>query len=798
MPKQEFKARDKTVEKMGRDGLMRENLRSGEVVKAGRREAESLDRTVQGTEPVNLQKLRVHRADQDQKEEKCRRKHAQCSGFRIDTGASFCGQEKKLDQGAPSYISESEEKGESVPDAGRQDRGFLPGLECAEDTYRPASQALSCGSDSGGGPVREKRFFEHSLRLESLRPFEIRDSGEISGRSDQKQRNPQAQEEEKKELPESAAGEPPVHGRSVPDVPSKPERGLPEHSFRMQNVRPFETPSYRKMPEEPSGGQKNPQIQKENPQVPPETDNLIETVHRGNQETAGHRKDKEYPTNFSRLSFEDEGGMARGAGIKKRAASAVFDSARAYIRSGEQEEEQNHTAAEILNKAGHAGEGILLYSLYSSRRRKRRESSRFSEKETGTQKERLRFEEARKPESEAANRARQEEEKAVRKSFQKKQYKNAYQRAENGTNPAPDAANAVQTITGKAKRAVTKAAKNIGILFRAAIAVTLLLGFVSTGLSSCGAMIPGAGSIIIGTTYPSTDEDIYAAEAHYSALEDALNRQINNMESTHPGYDEYRYQVDEISHNPYHLISYLTVVFQEFTYEQVKDALQELFSGQYRLKIKEIVETRTRINSHGHEEEYDYYILCISLTNLGFDTVAKSFLTPEQAELYDVYNITCGNRDYLFDKETIPGPDNSGGGGFDIPGEALSDQKFANMIREAEKYLGYPYVWGGDSPSTGFDCSGFVSWVINHCGNGWNVGRQTAEGLRNCCAYVSPADARPGDLIFFQGTYQTPGASHVGIYVGSNMMIHCGNPIQYTNINSPYWKQHFLAFGRIQ
>ena len=188
-------------------------------------------------------------------------------------------------------------------------------------------------------------------------------------------------------------------------------------------------------------------------------------------------------------------------------------------------------------------------------------------------------------------------------------------------------------------------------------------------------------------------------------------------------------------------------------------------------------------------------VLTVTLTNAGFDAVARANLDEEEMILYNALNRTFGNRNYLFDISTLP----SGGDGmsYDIPPEALSDQRFANMIREAEKYLGYPYVWGGASPSTSFDCSGYVSWVINNCGNGWNVGRLTAEGLRSVCTYVSPDQAKPGDLIFFEKTYNTAGASHVGIYVGNGMMIHCGDPIHYSSINTSYWQQHFLCFGRL-
>ena len=270
----------------------------------------------------------------------------------------------------------------------------------------------------------------------------------------------------------------------------------------------------------------------------------------------------------------------------------------------------------------------------------------------------------------------------------------------------------------------------------------------------------GASSTFIGTTYPSEDGDIYAAEEAYRELEEALDEQINKMEATHPGYDEYRYQVDEIAHNPYQLISFLTVIYEKFTYGQIKDILPELFAEQYRLTVEEITETRTRTETRTVAEteteveaEYEWHVLCICLTNKGFDTVARGRMTSEQAELYAAYNLTYGS--YLFDITGIPSDNAGSSTGYEIPEEALSDEQFARMIREAEKYLGWAYVWGGASPETGFDCSGFVSWVINNSGNGWNVGRQTAEGLRGSCAAVPASEAKPGDLVFFQGTYNT-------------------------------------------
>ena len=417
-------------------------------------------------------------------------------------------------------------------------------------------------------------------------------------------------------------------------------------------------------------------------------------------------------------------------------------------------------------------------------------------------------------------------------------------------------------------------------------------------------MIEGASSSIIGSTYPSTDEDIHETEDAYAALEAALNRQINSMEATHPGYDEYRYQVDEISHDPYHLISYLTARYGEFTYSQVADEVEEIFREQYSLYVVEVNDTVTETktvrvgeslgqvvtsgycncpiccgiwsggptasgaypttdhtiavdaanpfvpmgtkvvmngveyvvedtgalardgvqfdvyydshsaaSAHGHQiweafiaddngsQEVEVttteVIDCleVKLINHDLDTVLRSRMDENEEKRYDLYNATHGNRDHLFDVGSLSG--GADGARYEIPSEESSDEEFTRMIHEAERYLGRPYVWGGSSPSTGFDCSGFVSWVINNCGNGWNVGRQTAEGLRGCCAHVSPAEAEPGDLIFFQNTYPTPGASHVGIYVGNDMMIHCGDPIQYTNISSSYWQQHLLGFGRL-
>ncbi|MDB2133540.1 C40 family peptidase [Enterocloster clostridioformis] len=330
------------------------------------------------------------------------------------------------------------------------------------------------------------------------------------------------------------------------------------------------------------------------------------------------------------------------------------------------------------------------------------------------------------------------------------------------------------------------------------LAIGLLFMVISGMFASCSTMFQGGTQVVLGTSFTAEDEDILGTDEDYTALENDLRSQVDNIESTHPGYDEYRYTLDEIGHNPYELASYLTVVFEDYTREEVQATLQQLFEQQYELILEEEVEIRTRTETrtgtrthtdpetgetweeeyeYEVEVEYEYYILNVTLRNYGLGNVIRSSgLSADQLERYEVLLETLGNRSYLFGEDVSSAP---GGGGeytdYDIPGEALTDTAFANMIREAEKYLGYPYVWGGSSPSTSFDCSGFVSWVINNCGNGWSVGRQTANGLKNLCAIIPPSEAKPGDLIFFQGTYNTSGASHVGIYVGNGMMIHCGD-----------------------
>ena len=414
---------------------------------------------------------------------------------------------------------------------------------------------------------------------------------------------------------------------------------------------------------------------------------------------------------------------------------------------------------------------------------------------------------------------------------QKSEIKKEYAAAKAGKNAGTAASGAASGSAATAKNA-GKAAKETkkvservgefvskhwhGLLIGGGILLVVMM--ISGMIGSCSVMFQGGSDVVVETSYTAEDEDILGVEADYCALEAALQARINNIESEFPGYDEINITQDQIGHNPYELASYLTVVFENYTRSQVQGTLQQIFAAQYELSFDSIVETRYRTETktrtvtrtdpetgetYEEEEEYeeevpyDYYILNVTLDNKGLANILLSAgLTDDQMMRYGLLMQTLGNKPEIFGDNpyAIAIQDVLH---YDIPGEALTDERFRRMITEAEKYLGYPYVWGGSSPSTSFDCSGFVSWVINHCGNGWNVGRLTADGLKNICAIIPRSEAKPGDLIFFQGTYNTTGASHVAIYVGNGMMIHCGNPIQYASIDTAYWQAHFYCFGRL-
>lgn len=620
-----------------------------------------------------------------------------------------------------------------------------------------------------------------------------------------------------------------------------------------------------------------------------------------------------------RLSFDDEGNqMVKGAGMKPGGTAGKYIATQAVISgmkavTSEEEETDENAGVESARLAERETEAALRGLRHAQIRSKRTDvkTHRRGYREATVEKK-LKFGSAESMEGvKHAESVKNAEQKRhfYNRFFQKKRYKDAYRAARAGKSAGSlggaTTITGVENMTVKAKIALKEIIKRNRAMFAGIGIFALLFLVIAVSLGSCSASIEGAGSVIGITTYPSSDEDIYAAENRYAALESALNQQINEMERRHPNYDEYQYNIAEIGHNPYHLISYLTAKYGDWTYSDVENELQSLFEAQYHLntegRTETVTETRnvrvgeslgqvvtsgycncriccgvwsggptasgayptanhtiavdasnpfvpigTKVvmngveytvedtgafarygvqfdvyydnhaaaSAHGHQTWEAYIaddngsqevtvtststkkILYVTLTNGSFDAVARANLNAEQLIIYNALNTTYGNRNYLWDVNNVTSGSGGNGMSYEIPPEALQDEEFARMIREAEKYLGVPYVWGGYSPS-GFDCSGFVSYVINHCGNGWNYGRLTADGLRGVCTYVSPQEAKPGDLIFFQGTYNTSGASHVGIYVGNNMMIHCGDPIHYSNISTSYWQQHFMCFGRL-
>lgn len=367
------------------------------------------------------------------------------------------------------------------------------------------------------------------------------------------------------------------------------------------------------------------------------------------------------------------------------------------------------------------------------------------------------------------------------------------------------------TVWERAKNAVTGAAQTAsdfivqhqkGALCMAGI-LALMVCLLMSGLSSCSAMLEGVTGAITSTSYTAEDPNIRQVESDYTALEKQLERELGSIEQTHSGYDEYRYDVDTIGHDPNELIAYLTVKFNDFKPDEVQAALKDLFEQQYTVTLTPVSETRYKTVSHANKDgttssrrvAYTYKILYVTVRNRSLGTVVRELLTEDEYKRYLVIFQQKGNRPDIFGDNIYANP--SEGPKYEIPGEALSDPSFKALITEAEKYLGYPYVWGGSSPSTSFDCSGFVCWVYTASGV-HNLPRTTATGIYNQCTVISKSEAKPGDLVFFTKTYDCDGpVSHIGIYVGNGMMIHAGSPIKYASIETSYWQEHFYAFGRL-
>ena len=335
----------------------------------------------------------------------------------------------------------------------------------------------------------------------------------------------------------------------------------------------------------------------------------------------------------------------------------------------------------------------------------------------------------------------------------------------------------------------------------------LLLLLVMSAFSSCSILFSGTTQVSGQTIYTAEDRDIKGAETDYKKLEKDLDKKIKRTPTDHPGYDEYQYHLDEITHDPWQLTSFLTTLYDDYTRSEVQGKLKETFKKQYKLTTWVEVQTRYRTVvmidiftgiPYTTQVPYQYKIFHTKLENRGLEVVIREELTEDQWKRYEIFQDTKGGRPYLF-KGGLPagGSDGSGTPGIDytVPAEALTDEEFAAIYKEAQKYVGTPYVWGGSTPETGFDCSGYVCWVYNQ--NGYNVGRTTANGLWNKSQHISEAEAKPGDLVFFEGTYDTPGKSHVGIYLGNGMMVSAGDPIKYADIHSSYWQKYLSGFGRL-
>ena len=398
---------------------------------------------------------------------------------------------------------------------------------------------------------------------------------------------------------------------------------------------------------------------------------------------------------------------------------------------------------------------------------------------------------------------------------QRQQIKASYYARKTGSKISGSAANTARSAaTKKAKAVAAKAAQfastHAHMLLMGGVLVLLIM-VIFCFITSCSVFFPGGMGTVWTTSYTAEDEDILGAETDYQALEEALRAEVAAIPSSYPDYDEYTWDLAPITHDPHELAAVLTAIHEAYTRGEVQGTMQSIFDAQYEIILTETIEIRTRTETrtgtdpttgdtytYEVEVQYEWRILNITLLNFGIDSVARGMLSGDDLDRYDILQETQGNRPELFGGVSVGyGSDGSGESGIDyqVPAEALSDPEFAAMLEEAEKYLGTPYVWGGSSPETGFDCSGYVCWVLNQ--SGWDVERTTANGLWQQAAKVSEHEAKPGDLVFFQGTYDTPGASHVGIYVGDGIMISAGDPIKYSNIHSSYWDDHLLGFGRI-
>ena len=486
-------------------------------------------------------------------------------------------------------------------------------------------------------------------------------------------------------------------------------------------------------------------------------------------------------------------------GPVKRAGRVASGSVHGFVHGKIFEVEQENVGTEGAHRSELVGESVLRHGSRFVKRKIREHPARAVQKAEARYVKRTadyHFHTAAQEHPELSKNffARYWQKQRNRKQYQKR----AKEAAKQGAKAAGKNAAATEKLAVKAAGFVKRHPAGSVIAL-----ACILLVFLVQSCSSSLVTIGNAGAGALGaTTYPSEDGDMLGAEAAYTGLEAELKNYLDTYESTHD-YDEYHFDLDEIEHDPYVLISILSALHEgQWTLSQAAGTLQMLFDRQYILTEEVVVEVRyrteTRTDSEGNDYEveipYNYYICYVTLENKNLSHLPVYFMSEEQMSRYAIYMSTVGNRPDLFpDSPYVDRYITNPPQGYEVPGEYLDDETFAAMLSEAQKYIGYPYVWGGSSPATSFDCSGYLSWVINH--SGWNVGRQTAQGLYNLCTPVS--SPRPGDLVFFKGTYNTSGVSHCGIYVGDGRMLHCGDPIGYANLNTSYWQSHLYAYGRL-
>ena len=504
----------------------------------------------------------------------------------------------------------------------------------------------------------------------------------------------------------------------------------------------------------------------------------------------------------TRLFFEEVDKKKPPSKLSHAATATPIDSALATAHREIRQSEEDNVGVESAHKMEEVSEGGVRIIDFAHRSHKLKPYRKAAHAEAAADKANLKAlnKQARynNPQFSSNPYSRWQQKRAIKKEYMAAK--------------AGKTAKATQKTAKSAKKAAENAKKSAEFVTKhwkgslIVIAILFMVAFLMSVVSSCSVLVQGGTSVFGASSYAAEDADMKSAEAQYCALEAELQEYLDTYESTHD-YNEYHYDLDDIEHDPYVLISAISALHgSEWTIDEVGGTIQMLFDKQYILteivKTETRYRTRTRTDSEGNsytvEVPYTYYICTVKLENFNLSHVPVYIMSEEQLSMYATYMSTLGNRPDLFpDSSYVNTYINTEYEDYEIPAEALSDPQFAAMIKEAEKYLGYPYVWGGSSPSTSFDCSGFVSWVVNNCGVGWNIGRLGADGLRHICTRVSSANVKPGDLVFFQGTYDTAGASHVGIYVGNNKMVHCGDPIQYADLVSSYWQSHFLSYGRL-